>query len=317
MLQRETVAPTAGLDESAARGVYAARARYSAPENAFEVKIPEVPRHVFVEERAKALDPATETGLIPLDISDRLELDFPATTPLLLVRYVRIRPGDSVTTELKASAEVYYVMRGAGHSEKGDDRIPWRRGDAFCLPGGGQTRHVAGETDSLLFLLTNEPQLALENAEPPLPGNAPIEALLYPAEELAQWLQSAESLDGPDVTGKAVVFSSEGQEWRRITPTLTLALASLAVGEDQRPHYHNSVAVTLIVKSDDCYSILDGERVDWLEDAVMLTPPGTTHSHHNRGNDRTIRLVAQDGGLYYHCRTMGFSFNDAAEGVPG
>ena len=317
MLQRETVAPTAGLDESAARGVYAARARYSAPENAFEVKIPEVPRHVFVEERAKALDPATETGLIPLDISDRLELDFPATTPLLLVRYVRIRPGDSVTTELKASAEVYYVMRGAGHSEKGDDRIPWRRGDVFCLPGGGQTRHVAGETDSLLFLLTNEPQLALENAEPPLPGNAPIEALLYPAEELAQWLQSAESLNGPDVTGKAVVFSSEGQEWRRITPTLTLALASLAVGEDQRPHYHNSVAVTLIVKSDYCYSILDGERVDWLEDAVMLTPPGTTHSHHNRGNDRTIRLVAQDGGLYYHCRTMGFSFNDAAEGVPG
>ena len=64
MLQRETVVPTRSPDESAQRGIYAARARYSAPENAFEVKIPEVPRHIFVEERDRALDPAT-SGFAP------------------------------------------------------------------------------------------------------------------------------------------------------------------------------------------------------------------------------------------------------------
>ena len=52
----------------------------------------------------------------------------------------------------------------------------------------------------------------------------------------------------------------------------------------------------------------DGARVDWLQHAVMITPPGDLHSHHNDGEDLALFLIVQDGGLHYHCRTMGFSY---------
>jgi hypothetical protein len=41
---------------------------------------------------------------------------------------------------------------------------------------------------------------------------------------------------------------------------------------------------------------------------VMITPPTRLHSHHNDGDELALFLIVQDGGLYYHCRTMGFSF---------
>jgi hypothetical protein len=40
----------------------------------------------------------------------------------------------------------------------------------------------------------------------------------------------------------------------------------------------------------------------------MVTPPTSVHSHHNRGDGLGTWLIVQDGGLYYHCRTMGFRF---------
>ncbi len=40
----------------------------------------------------------------------------------------------------------------------------------------------------------------------------------------------------------------------------------------------------------------------------MITPPAAMHSHHNEGDELALFLIVQDGGLYYHCRTMGFSY---------
>jgi hypothetical protein len=40
----------------------------------------------------------------------------------------------------------------------------------------------------------------------------------------------------------------------------------------------------------------------------MITPPAAFHSHHNEGRDLALFLIVQDGGVYYHCRTMGFSY---------
>ncbi len=40
----------------------------------------------------------------------------------------------------------------------------------------------------------------------------------------------------------------------------------------------------------------------------MITPPTELHSHHNEGRALALFLIVQDGGLYYHCRTMGFSY---------
>ena len=41
----------------------------------------------------------------------------------------------------------------------------------------------------------------------------------------------------------------------------------------------------------------------------MITPPAALHSHINDGDGLMKSMVIQDGGLYYHCRTIGFSFD--------
>ena len=51
---------------------YTRRARYFDSSNAFALKYPPVPCHQFLAERDRALDPATGTALIPLDLSASL-----------------------------------------------------------------------------------------------------------------------------------------------------------------------------------------------------------------------------------------------------
>jgi gentisate 1,2-dioxygenase len=109
--------------------------------------------------------------------------------------------------------------------------------------------------------------------------------------------------------GKSVNLGNVAIESSRTTtPTFTLAMNSLLPGEAQRGHRHNAVAVTLVLAGERCYSLVDGDRVDWEPHAVMITPPTAFHSHHNEGSELALFLIVQDGGVYYHCRTMGFSY---------
>jgi gentisate 1,2-dioxygenase len=291
---------------------YQRRARYFDSSNAFALKYPPVPCHQFLAERDRALDPATGTAVIPLDLSERLGTDFPATTPLILTRYLRIRAGDELATSLRASGELYYVIAGSGESRNGPDRIAWGPGDVFCLPGGIGSTHRAGASDCVLWEISNEPELAFEHLEPPAPENAVTGAVHYPAAEIAHQLERVgEKLKGQTIAGLALVFSSADQaRSRNALPSLTLAVNQLPPGDSQRPHRHNSAAVTLSIQGKDCHSMIGRRRVDWQEHAVMVTPPGEVHSHHNDGDRQMVCLIVQDGGLYYHCRTMGFEFAD-------
>jgi gentisate 1,2-dioxygenase len=109
--------------------------------------------------------------------------------------------------------------------------------------------------------------------------------------------------------GKSVNLGNVALESSRTTtPSFTLALNSLLPGESQRGHRHNAVAVTLVLAGERCYSLIDGERADWEPHTVMITPPAAFHSHHNDGDRLALFLIVQDGGVYYHCRTMGFSY---------
>ena len=81
-----------------------ARARFFNPGNAFNMILPPVPDTAFVDEPAKALDPATPTGLIDCDASATMECGFPATSPLVLASYARIRAGETLDLEHRASA---------------------------------------------------------------------------------------------------------------------------------------------------------------------------------------------------------------------
>ena len=288
---------------------YTKHARYYASGEGFNIKHSRIPAHTFLAERDAALSASTPTGLIALDLSGPLDIAAPATTPLVLARYARICAGESLTTHFTASGEIHYVITGAGESTFDGEALGWEAGDAFCLPGGGVTTHTA-RANAVLWIVTNEPQLAFEHAQPPAPGQAPILPVHFPAEEIRRQLDWIHSQPREKVaTGKAVSLGNAALEKQRTClPSFTLAMNSLAPGETQRAHRHNAVAVTLIVQGEGCYSTIEGQRMPWEQDAVMVTPPGDLHSHHNEGPERALFLIVQDGGLHYHTRTMGFSF---------
>lgn len=286
------------------------RARFFNSGNAFNVKLPPVPDHAFVEEPARALDPKTPTGVILCDISDQLECPFPATSPLVLAGYARIRAGEALATEPRASGVIAYVIQGSGVTQCGAEEVAWDKGDLMLFPGGTVQQHKAGESDAVLWVVSNEPQVAFEGLQPPADGDAPTGVVHFTAAEItAQVDYLYDNAEEGELPGYAVVFSSEQQEAsRNVLPTLTLAMNSLPGGTMQRPHRHNSVAVSLVINGEGCYSMVDGNRKDWSPWATTITPPVAVHSHHNGGNNRALFLIVQDGGFYYHARAMGFEF---------
>jgi len=288
----------------------ARRARYFDSSTAFNIPHPKVPCHQFLDERAAALNPATGTCLIPLDLSAALDLDFAATTPLVLTRYARIRAGESLETTFRASGTIHYVIAGAGETSQDGARIVWNPGDVFCLPGGRAAEHTAGEQDCVLWIATDEPVYAHTHAAAPPVDDASVVAVHYPAQDIQERLAAVQDkLRDQRGAGLALIFSSESQAHNRLTtPTLSLALNSLLPGGGQRAHRHNAAAITLVVQGRDCYSLVGGERIDWIDHAVMITPPGDVHSHHNDGGASAQFLIVQDSGLYYTARTMGFEY---------
>ena len=292
---------------------YTRRARYFDSGNAFNIVYPDVPAASFVAERDAALDPATGTRLIRCEQSAAMGLPFPATSPLVLASYARIRAGESLTVDQRASVVLAYVIEGSGRALQGSDAISWSVGDVFTLPGGQPIELASAERDSVLWLVTNEPELAFERLTPPAAGQSLMEPTHFPSASIAEQLDVARArLKGQRVAGLAVVFASEQLEDRRnISPSLTLAMNQLGPGEVQVAHRHNAVAVSLAITGDRCYSMVNETRKDWQPFVTMVTPPGSVHSHHNNGSAAANWLIVQDGGLHYHCRTMGFSFEDA------
>ena len=287
-----------------------ARARFFNTGNAFNVQLPPVPNAVFVDEPNRALDPATPTGLIACDASDVMECPFPATSPLVLAYYARIRAGEALTTDFAASGAVYYVIQGSGTTVSGGETITWGAGDIMATPGGEAQVHKAGDADAVLWVVTNEPQYAFENARAPAAGEAPTDLVHFSAEEIDRQIEIIYNVGrGDEIAGSALVLSSERQEAsRNLLPTLTVAMNSLPPGITQRPHRHNSVAVSLVIKGDKCFSRIDGVRKDWAPWATTITPPVSVHSHHNEGDEQAMFLIIQDGGIFYHARAMGFEF---------
>lgn len=291
------------------RSAAEARGRFFNTGNAFNIVNPPVPDHAFVDEPRRALDEATPTGLIACDISTALGCSFPATSPLVLARYGRIRAGETLTTDFVTSGTIAYVIQGAGITVCGAEQIAWVAGDIFVLPGGIAASHTA-ETTAVLWLVTNEPQLAFENLRAPSAGRSPTDLVHYRGEEIDRQIALLYDI-GRDATiaGSALIFSAERQEaTRNILPTLTAAMNSLPAGYVQPPHRHNSVAVSLIIRGEDCFSIIDGKRKEWSPWATTITPPVSVHSHHNGGTEQALFLIIQDGGIYYHARAMGFEF---------
>ena len=290
---------------------YTSRAVYLTPSNGFGTQLPKVPAHIFITERDQAFNPATGTAIINLDLSDKLKTAYPATTPNLLARYVRVKAGETQCLNLTSAGEVYYLLEGAGSIAKGEDLINWVEGDSVCLPGGGETVITAKDTDCVIYSVTDEPALSWHGAESPATKSGPIEAVHYPGDEVMRLLSDVQQRETEEeMTGRFVLFTNAGaQVTKTVTRTIGLAINSLEPGGIQTPHRHNSAALTLCLGGSDVYSMIEGEKVQWQRHAVMVTPPAELHAHHNEGKDMMLSLVAQDGGLFYNARAIGFSFD--------
>ena len=290
-----------------------ARARYFNTGNAFNQKLAEVPDQSFTDEPARALNPDSPTGLIACDRSEQLGTAYPATTPLVLARYARVRAGESLHTEFVASGVVMYVMAGAGSTTCGKEQVSWQAGDIVVLPGNVPHRHSAGAADAVLWIVTNEPQLAFEHLRGPAEGDAPTDLVHFPAQEIERQIDLLYKVGrGNDIAGSALIFSSTRQEAsRNVMPTLMVAMNSLPPGGSQRAHRHNSVAVSLVIAGEQCHSMVDGRRKDWAPWATTVTPPTAAHSHYNGGETWARFLIIQDGGLYNYTRALGFEFTNA------
>ena len=288
-------------------GAAQSRARYFNSGNAFNVKLPVVPARLFAPPAADRM------GWSDCDQSGAMGCAFAATTPLMLARYARIAPGGMLTTEMRATGSVWYVIEGGGRVEGMEEGFAFGAGDVFLLPGASPYRLEAGAQGAFLWTVGNEPQLAFDASRPARPADTPVDPVHYPAEEIERQLALILSMDSRDSTsGRALIFSSDRQaEARNLTPTLTLSFNTLAPHTHQRTHRHNSAAVTLVVQGDDCFSMVDGERCPWTPWATLITPPGAPHSHHDEGAVQARFLIVQDGGLHYHARTMGFEFIEA------
>ena len=288
------------------------RARYYSPANIFNVERPAIPQMAFVAERDQAMAPEAPTGWIPLDIGEQIGLDEPATTPLMLARYGRMAPGETLAGSFRASGEFYYVISGDGRATKGAESFGWQPGDVFSLPGGGETRLDGGAEGAVLLQVTNEPELAFHGLAAPAPEDAPTPAVRYPmADILAEMSRVRDEQDSdPDRSGRALHLTSERDgKSDAAHPSIKLAMNTLDPHSIQRAHRHNSVALTLPIEAENVYSVIEGNRLDWHPYALMITPPAELHGHHNEGDTPMLSLVVQDGGLYFRCRTIGFSFD--------
>jgi gentisate 1,2-dioxygenase len=290
---------------------YTERAIYLTPANGFGTNLPAMPRHAFIAERDRAMDSATGTACINLDLSERIQTEYPATTPNLLARYIRVSAGDSISLALEASGETYFALQGDVVINKANDRIDCGEGDVVCMPGGGATTLTAGANDCIVYSVTDEPALAWLGARAPAPDASHVAAVHYPAQQIDRQLNAVhQRTTDEQLTGKFVLFSSAGSDvTNTATRTISLAINTLEAGGSQDAHRHNAVALTLCLQGEGVYSLVDGERSDWYHNAVIVTPPAALHSHHNEGTEQMKSLVAQDGGLFYNARAVGFSFD--------
>ncbi|MGD8789048.1 MAG: cupin domain-containing protein [Burkholderiales bacterium] len=289
---------------------YEQRAHYICNENGFAFSFPPVPVRQFREEHARAVDPATPSSAIMLDASDALGSAWPATTPTLLCRYIRIRAGEQVSMRYRATGEICYVLAGRGQSGNAADTVIWKRGDVFCLPGGTETTYRA-EVDAILFNVTDEPVLSYTGVRAPDENTATVETVVWRGEDIDRHLEAVfQRPMTTDTTGASVQFATRRTAPGIATiPFINTAINTLEAGRDQRAHRHNGVAVTLALQGDGIHSLIDGERVDWITGVAQITPATRLHSHHNRGDRRMRSFVIQDEGLHVYTRTPGFSFD--------
>lgn len=272
--------------------------------------------------------------VIPFDLSEAMDIAYPATSPNLLASFIRIVEGESVESQAVATSQGFYVIRGSGKSViSGEtEEVEWEEGDLFVVPSkeGGNAKSVvhSATKDAAIYWVSDEPLLKYL-------GVAPIvekfnithftrEAMLNEVERISH----EPGVEHRNRMGILLGNKSTEDNTKTLTHTLWSLLNVLPAGDAQRPHRHNSVALDLCVSASTAvnadgkakvYTLMGPEldedgwvkdpvKCEWTTGSVFTTPPGWWHSHHNESDEAAWVLPMQDAGLLTHQRILDIRF---------
>jgi gentisate 1,2-dioxygenase len=269
-------------------------------------------------EFGRELHETGSTRIIPLDISEELGCEGPATSPALCANFVRILAGEALSTNFNATSQLFYVIHGSGRTKFDGIDIPWETGDFVVLPIGKETRHFAG-TDSAFYLVHDEPLLRYLGVKANIQRFKPT---LYTSEdslrELDKVRKEADAVNRSRVS--VLLANKELDQTLTVTHTLWAMLGVLPKDTIQLPHRHQSVALDLILDCEPgCYTlvgtrisqkgeIINATRIDWKPYSVFITPPGYWHAHYNESSSEAHLIPLQDAGLQTYLRTLDIKF---------
>jgi hypothetical protein len=258
------------------------------------------------------------SGILPLDVSQVLPCEGPATSPSLCANFVRIVKG-SLKTSAIATSQIFYIHRGQGRTETCGQTIQWSQGDFIVLPAHADALHHCDEK-AAIYWVHDAPLLRYLGVTPTLSRFNPTIYRHRQAElklnEVAQGALTAES-NRVSVFLANVAFP----QTRTVSQTLWAMYGLLPAGKSQLPHRHESVALDFVVDcKPGCYTLIGTElgengwiknphREDWVTGASFITPPGYWHSHHNESGQDAHVLPIQDAGLHEFLRTLEIKFS--------
>ncbi|WP_246147310.1 MULTISPECIES: cupin domain-containing protein [Aneurinibacillus] len=259
------------------------------------------------------------TRIVPLDLSEALGTDYPATSPSLLAHFIRIKAGERLETNPNATSELYYIISGRGYTEIDGVQIHWKAGDFLTLPAGSSSKHVA-EEDTTCYYVLDTPLLDYLGVTATTPRFRPV---LFAGEKVRAELELAAS--APDAHKKnrisVLLNNAAFNQTLTITHTLWAMFGVVPIGAIQLPHSHKSVALDFVVDcKPGCYTLVGDQvdpvtkqivnplRIDWEPGKAFVTPPGKWHSHHNESGAPAYILPIQDAGLQTYLRTLDIQF---------
>ncbi len=261
------------------------------------------------------------TRVIPLDLSAELGIaEGPATSPALLASFLRILAGEQLSTAPNATSQLYYVLYGSGFSAVNGSLVRWEKGDFFTLPAGSVSTHHA-DADAVLYWVTDEPLMRYLGVQATTPRFHPTK--FARADAVAELQRIAAAPGSNDKSRVSVLLANADQEQTlTITHVLWAMFGLLPVGQVQRPHRHQAVALDLILDCEPgCFTLL-GDRLDergeivdpirirWEPGGAFVTPPGKWHAHHNESGAPAHLVPVQDAGLHTYLRSLDIRFTD-------
>lgn len=274
---------------------------------------PSMPK-IEVVDYPSSLHEGGATRTVPFDLSATLETNYPATSPNLMANYLHICKGDTLKTDVSATSQMFYIIRGHGRTQMKNGTIEWKQGDLFTLPAMPDALHTAS-SDVAIYWVHDAPLLKYLGVEATVQRFEPV---LYTHERLTQELDDIRKVaEGRNRTGFLLAHPNFPHTMT-LTHTLWALYNVLPAGVTQKAHRHNSIALDFCVSSGpDTYTLI-GKEVDeegniinpikamWTPGSAFVTPPGWWHSHHNESDEDAIVLPIQDAGLIMNMQVLDF-----------